>query len=205
MLRATRTRRSLWACLATLLIAPPLLAAPPPASPPLPQVWTGRIIAPAGLKVPLAADLFQLKIFRVSDDKEIQSLLQELARSGQPGLREAIFRLPGKGWISIGRSVATEVSVIRVIDLPDGHRRVRVFSAFPLRLYDKSDPYASKEHPFAFLELSADASGTGTGTLVAAASLAVGDEGLRIESAGAPVMNVVDVTTDSPPTRPAAP
>jgi hypothetical protein len=78
-----------------------------------------------------------------------------------------MFRLEGKGWMQIGRLAGAEIGVIRVLDLPDGRRRVRLYSSHPLRLYDKSDPAGSDVHPFAFLELVADASGTGSGSLAA--------------------------------------
>jgi hypothetical protein len=88
---------------------------------------------------------------------------------------------------------------MRIVDLPDGTRRLRVFSDHPLRLYDKSDPPGSNQHPFGFMEMIADASGKVTGTLIAAASLTVDDEGLRLESAGVPVIQLGDARTDSPP------
>ena len=113
-----------------------------------------------------------------------------------------MYQLKSKGWIRIGNLVATEIVVIRVADLADGQRRVRICSDHPLRLYDKTDPPGSAAHPFGFLELVADATGKGTGSLVAAASLSIGDEGLRIESAGTPVVRIYDVTTDRPPRPP---
>ena len=101
--------------------------------------------------------------------------------------------------------IATEITVIRVFDLPDGRRRVRLYSDHPLRLYDKTDPPGSDAHPFGFLELTADASGSGTGELIAAGSMTFNDDGLRIDSAGTPLIKIVDVTTDRPPAPPPQP
>ena len=62
----------------------------------------------------------------------------------------------------------------------------------------------SDAFPFGFLELIVDSSGTGVGQLVAAASMKWDAEGLLIESAGTPVITIVDVVTDSPPRARAA-
>jgi hypothetical protein len=175
---------------------------------PLPQVWTGRMEVPAGVEPGLTADTFELRIFQVSSDEEAAGLVTVLERGGQAALRNAMYQLPVKGWIRIGKLAATDAVFIRVLDLPDGQRRVRLYSDHALRLYDKTDPAGSTKHPFAFLELLADASGKGGGSLVASASLAIGDDGLRIESAGTPVIRLYDVTTDRPPAvvaKPAAP
>ena len=170
---------------------------------PVPQVWTGRIVAPEGVDPGLAADTFELRIFSASTDAELARLAETLKAEGQLALRDAMFRLEAKGWIRIGKRAATELVVIRVGDTADGKRIARVYSDRALRLYDKTDPLGSTAHPFAFLELQADSSGTGTGVIIASASLALGEEGLKIESAGTPVIQVIEVTTDTPPPPPA--
>jgi hypothetical protein len=166
---------------------------------PLPQVWTGRMEVPAGVEPGLTGDVFELRIFQISTDEEAAGLVTVLEKGGQAALRNAMYQLPVKGWIRIGKLAATDAVFIRVKDLPDGQRRVRFYSDHPLRLYDKTDPAGSTAHPFAFLELVADASGKGSGTLIAAASLTVGDDGLRMESAGTPVIRLYNVVTDRPP------
>ena len=50
-----------------------------------------------------------------------------------------------------------------------------------------------------YLELFADASGKGSGSLVASASLAADADELQMESAGLPVIEIYNVTTDRPP------
>jgi hypothetical protein len=166
---------------------------------PVPQVWTGRMLVPEGVEPGLTGDSFELRIFQTSTDQEVSELIAALESGGQAGLRNAMFQLKPKGWIRIGKLAATDAVVLRVVDLPDGQRRVRFYCDHPLRLYDKTDPVGEKAHPFAYLELTADASGKGTGVLIAAASLAIEDGGLRMESAGVPVIRVYDVDTDSPP------
>lgn len=167
---------------------------------PLPQLWTGRVVLAEGVKPGLTGDRFELRVARLSSDHEISGLLERLRMGGQAGLRDAMRALPGKGFLSLGKLAATEVTVIRVADLDNGRRRVRVWCDFAIRLYDDSEPRGSLAHPFGFIELEVDASGEGgTGQLVAAASLAIGEDGLRIETAETPVMQVVEVTSDSPP------
>lgn len=168
---------------------------------PLPQIWTGRMEVPPGVEPGVTADRFELRIFSTSTDAEVVELIAALQAEGQVGLRNAMYRLRSKGWIRIGALAATEIVVLRVFDLPDGRRRVRLYSDHPLRLYDKTDPPGSDAHPFGFLELTADASGAGTGELIAAGSMTFGDEGLRIDSAGTPLIKVYDVTTDRPPVK----
>lgn len=168
----------------------------------LPQIWTGRMLVPEGVEPGLTGDSFELRIFQTSTDEEAAGLVAALQTGGQEGLRNAMYQLKVKGWVRIGKLAATDAVFIRVMDLPDGQRRVRFYSDHPLRLYDKSDPAGSNAHPFAFLELLADASGKGNGSLIAAASLSVGDDGLRMESAGVPVIRVYSVETDSPPAEP---
>lgn len=172
---------------------------------PLPQIWTGRMEVPPGVDPGLTADRFELRIFSTSTDAEVVELIAALQTGGQQGLRNAMYRLKSKGWIRIGKLAATEITVIRVFDLPDGRRRVRLYSDHPLRLYDKTDPPGSDAHPFGFLELTADASGSGTGELIAAGSMTFNDDGLRIDSAGTPLIKIVDVTTDRPPAPPPQP
>ena len=169
---------------------------------PMPQVWTGRMMVPAGVEPGETGDTFELRIFRNSADVEVEDLVTRLEKGGQVALRNGMYLLQPKGWIRIGNLAATDAMVIRVVDLPDGQRRVRFYSDHPLRLYDKSDPAGSTAHPFAYLELFADASGKGSGSLVASASLKIGDDGLQMESAGVPVIQIYDVTTDRPPAAP---
>jgi len=187
--------------LALLLPLAAPAGAPAQSDVPLPQTWSGRMQVPEGVKPGLSADRFELTIRSQTTGREIETLTQALQRGGQLAVREAMFRMQPRAWIRIGALAATEVVVVRVADLSDGRRRVRVFSDQPLRLYDKSDPPGSDAHPFGYMELYADASGNGTGSLLAAASLAIDGEGLRLESAGTPVVPLYDVTTDRPPAR----
>jgi hypothetical protein len=173
---------------------------------PLPQTWNGRLVLPEGIEPGLTGDQLELRIVQISSDKEISELVEELRVGGQPALRNAMFALHSKGWIQIGKLGGTEIVTVRVADLPDGRRRLRLYSERPLRLYDDSDPPGSEAHPFGFIELVAGASGKGTGQLIAAASLALNEEGgLHIESAGTPVIKIIEVTTDRPPGRAAKP
>jgi hypothetical protein len=174
---------------------------------PMPQIWTGRMLVPEGVEPGVTGDSFELRIFQTSTDEEVAGLVAELEKGGQTALRNAMFQLKPKGWIRIGKLAATDAVVLRVVDLPDGQRRVRFYADHPLRLYDKTDPAGQYAHPFAYLELVIDASGTGSGGLIAAASLAIDGDELKMESAGLPVIRVYDVQTDSPPPKrqPAAP
>ena len=76
---------------------------------------------------------------------------------------------------------------------------MRLFSDHPVRLYDKSDAPGTAAHPFGHFELFADATGLGSGERIAAASMALSDEDLRMESAGTPVIKLIEVTTHRPP------
>ena len=166
---------------------------------PMPQIWTGRMQVPAGVEPGETGDSFELRIFRASTDVEAAGLVTALKAGAQVALRHAMYQLPARGWIKIGNLAATDVVFVRVVDLPDGRRRVRLYSDHALRLYDKSDPAGSTAHPFAYLELFADASGKGSGSLVASASLAADADELQMESAGLPVIEIYNVTTDRPP------
>ena len=190
--------------LAALSVGDPAAAQPSTSSIGVPQTWSGRIVKPEGVDPGVAADKFELKIFELTTDHEIGKLVGTLQNGGQGALRDAMFEIKGKGWIRIGKRAATEVGVIRVADLPDGRRRMRMVSDLPLRLYDRNEPVGSDAFPFGFLELIVDSSGTGVGQLVAAASMKWDAEGLLIESAGTPVITIVDVVTDSPPRARAA-
>lgn len=188
---------------AAVLAALALFLVPPAAAQskiPVPQIWTGRIVAPEGVQPGLTADQFELRISRLSTDEEVLGLLEELRLGGQQGLWNAMRATPAKGFLRLGKLAATEVMVIRAMDLENGHRLVRVFCDFQIRLYDKSEPLDQKAHPFAFLELEVDSTGQkGTGRLIAAASLRLGPQGLEIDNAATPPMNVIDVVSDVPP------
>jgi hypothetical protein len=194
--------------LALLLFPSARLAAGPAEAPPpipLPQDWAGRVVFPAGMNPGLTADRITLRVWKLSDDDEVAGLLQALRLHGQAGLRDAMRLLPAKGFVNIGKLAGTEVRVIRVLDLEDGRRRLRIYSDFPIHMYDKSEPRGSLEHPFGFLELTIDASGkNGTGLVIARAALSLEKEGLGISNAETPPLQVVDVLSDSPP-APAAP
>lgn len=196
------TRRALGAALlllAGLAATAPVWSAPVPMQ--LPQTWSGRSILPEGVTPGLTADRFEIKVSTLSSDKEIMTLASALKVGGQRQLRDEMFQIPSKGWIRFGKLVATDINVVRVVDLPDGKRRLRLISDHPLRLYDKSDPPGSDDHPFGWIELIVDESGTGTGVLVASASLAITDEGLRLDSAGAPVIAIDEVHSSAPPAK----
>jgi hypothetical protein len=172
-------------------------AAEPPATMPLPQVWTGRLEAPPDN--PVGIRDIEVKINALSSDQEARALANALRAGGQIGLREAMFRLDQKAWVRLGKAVATSVGVVRVVDLPDGKRRMRLVSDFPARLLDSSDPVGSDEHPFGFIELIVAPDGTSEGQMIAAASISFADEGtIRIQSAGAPAYRIIDVTAASP-------
>lgn len=197
-----------WLVAGPLALLPGLAAQTPSPPPPIPvpQEWSGRMVVPEGVQPGLTADRFVLRVFELSTDHEVAELARTLRSGGQAALRDAMFRLKAKGWIQIGKLAGTEVGVIRVADLPDGRRCLRLYSDRPLRLYDRSEPVGSMAHPFAFLELIVDATGAGgTGSLIAAASLAIDEEGLHIDNAKTPVIEIIEVTSDRPPARPAAP
>ncbi len=192
-----RLRFALLSLAMVLFAAGPGVAQP---AMPLPQDWTGRVVFPAGMNPGLTADRITLRVWQLSSDEEVAKLLESLRQGGQAGLRDAMRTLPAKGFVNIGKLAGTEVRVIRVVDLADGRRRLRVFSDFPIHLYDKSEPRGSLEHPFGFLELTVDASGQhGTGLVIARAAVSIEKEGLGISNAETPPLQVVDVVTDHPP------
>ena len=197
----TATRFTLAALVAPLL-AVAATAGPARAEMPLPQSWWGRVVLPEGVEPGLTGDRFELTVSHLSTDKEAAALLEHLRLGGQDGLQQAMFRLPAKGFLRIGKLAAAEVTVIRIFDREDGHRVLRLFCDFPIRLYDKSEPIGAKDHPFAYLELEVGPSGEGgTGTLIAAASLGIGEGNLVVETAATPVMSVIDVIAEPPPPR----
>lgn len=186
-----------------LAIALPAVAASSAAEPPampLPQKWWARVVLTDAVKPGLTADRLELTVAHLSSDEEVAGLVETLQSGGQIAARNAMRALQPKGFVRAGKLAAAEFTVIRVVDLADGTRRLRLFCDFPIRLYDKSEPILSPEHPFGFLELQVGPTGEdGTGTLIAAASLAVAEDGLRVETAAAPILNVIEVTADPPP------
>ncbi|MCP3964173.1 MAG: hypothetical protein GY719_40605 [bacterium] len=192
-----RNALSMFSILLVSAFAGGLSAADAPPPMPLPQVWAGTLEAPPD-NVKLGARDIEIKIRALSSDKEVQALHLELRLGGQKRLREAMFRLEQKAWVRLGKAAATSVGLVRVFDLPDGRRRMRLVSDYPARLLDSSDTVTS-EHPFAFVELIVDRDGTAEGQMVAAASIAFAEGGVLIESAGAPPYRIIDVRTDSPP------
>jgi hypothetical protein len=163
------------------------------------QTWTGDLVLPDDARLGLKD--IEIKIKTFSTDEEIQKLAATLEMGGQQALRQEMFRLEQKAWVRIGRSAATSVGVVRFLQLPDGKRRLRVFSDQPARLLDRSDPAGSPDHPFAYIELIVDEKGEGQGKMIAAASLAFTEDGLSIASAGAPVIEISNVRLALPPTR----
>lgn len=172
-------------------------AADAPAPMPLPQVWVGKLEAPPD-NVKYGIRDIEIQIKSLSSVKEIQTLYQELRLGGQEKLREAMFRLEQKAWVRLGKAAATSVGAVRVVDLPDGKRRMRLVSDHPARLLDSTDPLSS-EHPFAFVELIVDRDGSSEGQMVAAASITFADGGIVLQSAGKAPYRIVGVATDPPP------
>lgn len=172
-------------------------AADAPAPMPLPQVWTGTLEAPPE-NVKLRARAIEVKIRALSSDEEIQALQLELRLGGQDKLRQAMFRLEQKAWVRLGKAAATSIGLVRVVDLPDGRRRMRLVSDFPARLLDSTDPVTS-DHPFAFIELTVGRDGTAEGLMIAAASITFAEGNIVFESSGAPLFRIVDVASDPPP------
>lgn len=195
-----RSGRSQRAAIVVLVVIAATAAAAAPI--PLPQTWWGTTVLPEGMEPGITANQFEIQVFRLTADEQLATLVAAFREGGQAALRDAMFRLKPVGWVRFGKLVATDLVLIREMDLPDGRRRLRVFSPHPLRLYDKSEAPGTHEYPFGYMELFVDASGKGSGALVAAASLSVSEEGLRFDSAGAPVVVVDRVETDSPPPKP---
>jgi len=199
-----RERRRAPLAAAILLAALPLIAsAPAPAQDaiPLPQLWTGRGVGPEGISPGLTAERIELRVFSLSSDEEIAGLLEQLRR-GQMSARDAMRKLPAKGFVAAGKLAATEVTVIRVHDLANGHRRVRVYCDFPILLFDDSVKRDTTTRPFGFLELEVDASGVGgSGWLVPTASLGIAEDGLHIDNPDVAPLKVLEVTSDRPPAK----
>lgn len=164
---------------------------------PLPQVWTGILEQPPENQQFTAQDI-EVKILAVSSATEMETLRGQLLLGGQAGLRQAMFGLEQKAWIRIGRAAATSVGLVRVVELPDGGRRLRLVSDFPARVLDPTDPSGSTEHPFALVELTVGRDGKAEGLLVAAASITLAEKEILFESAGAPAYRIVDVATNPP-------
>ena len=163
-----------------------------------PKVWTGTIVAPKTKLAPAAYEKFELRIFKQTTDEEAKDFVEVLRSGGQGALRQAMFHLEQRGWITIGRSVATNVNLIRVLDREGGGYIIRIFSAFPMRLLDKSDPPVDAEHPFGFMELAVDANNVGEGQLIAAAGVTITDGNIVFSSAGAPVYKLTDISGQAP-------
>lgn len=201
-LLASRLRRTVaLAALAVLALGLAAAdAAPPPASLPVPQNWTGHIVIPEGIEPGLTAERLVLRIYQLSTDEEVVELLGHLRQGGQMQLRDAMRRLPAKGFVNAGKLAGSEITVIRAFDTEDGFRKVRIYTDFPIHLFDKSVPRNSQLYPFGFIELTVDASGAGGfGTLVPAASLGIVEGGLAIENPESPPFEIIDVTSDRPP------
>lgn len=127
-------------------------AAGPPTSMPLPQIWTGILKEPPAAKKFITEDI-EVKVLGLSSDMEVEALAEELRLGGQSRLRQAMFGLEQKAWVRIGRAAAASVGLVRVVDLPDGGRRMRLVSDFPARTLDWSDQSGALAHPFGLIEL----------------------------------------------------
>jgi hypothetical protein len=164
---------------------------------PIPTYWSGTFTPPPGAKAPRASVL-EVKIFSLTTDKEVATLAAALHEGGPLGLREAMGRFENRGWVKINGLGGATVAVLRVLDLPNGGRRLRVFCALPIRVFDK--PTAApdtQEYPFSFIELDVDKSGRGEGKLISAAKFEVTDQGLELGTAGAPIVKVLDVIANN--------
>jgi hypothetical protein len=179
--------------IASFAISTAVDAAPPR---PVPKRWSGTLVVPKTNLVPAAYEVFELEIWNVTTDEQLEPLRLAYREGGQEALRQAMFALEQKSWVRIGKGVASTVGVVRVIDKPDGGRIVRLFSDHPLRLLDKSDPVGTTAHPFAFVELEVDEYGVGEGKMIAAAALDVVDGDLVIQSAGLEGITIRDVAAD---------
>jgi hypothetical protein len=197
---ALTPRRRLSVLLLAFLLGLPA-AGPLPAQPamPLPQRWTGTVIIPAGTNPGRTAENLELRIFALSTDAEVAELLGMLGE-GQMEARGLMRTFRAKGYLSAGKLAGAEVTVIRVMDLDNGRRMVRVYCDFPIPLYAKEVPRDTQVVPFGYLELEVDSTGAGgTGRLLPATSLALGEEGLEIDSRDVQQLEVIDVTSDRPP------
>ena len=193
-MNATTTLRSRPLLAVALLVA--LSAGVLVAAQPVPTHWTGFVSPPPDAPKVGVSDI-EIRVFKLSNDEEAMTLVNELKLGGQVGLRNAMYKLEDKGWVRLGKFAATGVGVVRALELPDGRRVLRVFSAYPARIFDRSDPVGTPDHPFAYIELVVDKDGKGSGQMISAASLKVSDQGLELESAGAPIVAITDVVATS--------
>jgi hypothetical protein len=115
-----------------------------------------------------------LALDRPTPVEEALGLRDVLARGGQELLRAAIAGRRD-GWIRMG---GLEIPIALVVVAPaDDGRRYLLVTERPLRLPTDPNEPADRRFPFGFLELVVDGFGSGEGTFVAAASLAIDEEG----------------------------
>jgi len=164
---------------------------------PTPNFWSGIFAPPAGATA-TQARVLEVKVFSLSTDQEIETLVAALRRGGQLALREEMAHLENRGWVRIDQAGAATVAVVRRIDLDDGGMLLRVFCASPIRVLDRPEAeVGTADYPFSYLELQVDAHGRGEGKLIAAATIEIQGEGIAIGTAGVPVIRVSDVLAET--------
>jgi hypothetical protein len=194
---AMRSATSMLSIVVVFALAGGAFGAEAPTAMPLPQVWTGILEQPPASKAFVTEDI-EVKILAFSSDREVQTLTEELRLGGQSRLRQAMFGMEQKAWVRIGRAAAASVGLVRVVDLPDGTRRMRLVSDFPARSLDSSDRSGALEHPFGLIELTVGPDGKAAGQMIAASSITLADGKILFESAGEEVYRIIDVMTDPP-------
>jgi len=164
---------------ALAVLALPLASSNASAAPP--EILRLRAFA-ADLNNRLKTNTIDIVIERWSTDEEVAALKATLVEKGSDKLLSALQKIkPRCGWVRTSTSLGWDIYFARVVDLPDGGRKISLGSDRPISFWEMRNAARSADYEFSLAEIHLPAEGKGQGKAIKAAMVTFNKEKNTLE------------------------
>jgi len=129
--------------------------------------------------------LFNIRIIinDVSSDEERTALIKAFQEDGSRGLSDAVSKMKSKGRITLPATVGYDINYIRIVNMPDGSRRLRFITDRPITVAEHRTAARLMDYALTMGEIVIkEKKGKSKGFLAPAAKLKVKKNELEIET-----------------------
>lgn len=184
----------------TLVAALALPLASSNASAATPEILRLRAFA-ADLNNRLKTNTIDIVIERWSTDEEVATLKAALVEKGSDKLLSTLQKVkPRCGFVRTSTSLGWDIYFARVVDLPDGGRKISLGSDRPISFWELRNAARSADYEFSLAEIRLPAEGKGQGKAIKAAMVTFNKEKntLEIENYQREPVRLNEITVQTP-------
>jgi len=150
----------------------------------------------------LKTNTIDIVIERWSTDEEVAALKAVLVEKGGDKLLSALRKVkPRCGYARTSTSLGWDINFARVVDLPDGGRKISLGSDRPVSFWESRNAARSLDYEFSLAEIRLPAEGKGQGKAIKAAMVTFNKEKntLEIENYQREPVRLNEITVQTPP------